>query len=150
MKVINGLDALKAELNQLLGISEWHTITQEQINKFAEATSDYQWIHVDEEKAKFTPFKSTIAHGFLTLSLAPMFMEKIFKVEKVKMGINYGLNKVRFPSPVPVNSKIRMKAELSEFTEVTGGAQIVTTLTFEIEGQEKPVCVAETLTRFYA
>lgn len=151
MKVINGLAELKALVGQEIGVTEWYQVTQEQINKFAEATGDHQWIHVDMEKAKmFSPFKTTIAHGFLTLSLSPMFMEQLFKVEGVKMGVNYGTNKVRFMSPVPSGGKVRMRATLAEFQEIEGGGQIVMNLTFEIEGQEKPACVAEALSRFYA
>lgn len=150
MKVFKSLDELKALVGQEVGVTEWEEVTQEQINMFAEATGDHQWIHVDIEKAKqFSPFGGPIAHGFLTLSLGPKLMDKLYKVEGLKMGVNYGLNKVRFPSPVPSGAKVRMRATLDEMTDVTGGMQAQMTLTFEVEGGEKPVCVAQQLMRFY-
>jgi len=150
MVTINGLEGLKSYVGKELGVTDWQTITQEQINAFAEATGDHQWIHVDIEKAKkFSPFGGPVAHGFLTLSLSPMLMEKIFKVENVKMGVNYGLNKVRFTNPVPAGANIRMRATLASIEEIPGGAQATMNVVYEIEGQEKPACVAEQLSRFY-
>jgi acyl dehydratase len=149
MRVFNGVDELKAAVGQTLGSSDWLTIDQKQIDTFAEATGDHQWIHVDTEKAKDGPFGTTIAHGFLTLSLAPIFSWQVYKVENVKMGINYGLNKVRFTAPVPVNSRVRGTFELADVSDVPGGVQVTNKVTIELEGSEKPACVAETLTRLY-
>jgi acyl dehydratase len=149
MRVFNGVDELKAAVGQTLGSSDWFTIDQKQIDTFAEATGDHQWIHVDTEKAKDGPFGTTIAHGFLTLSLTPIFSWQVYKVENVKMGINYGLNKVRFTAPVPVNSRVRGTFELADVSDVPGGVQVVNKVTIELEGSEKPACIAETLTRLY-
>jgi acyl dehydratase len=151
MRTINGITELKTLVGQELGVSDWLTISQTQINAFAEATGDHQWIHTQPEMAKeFSPFKTTIAHGFLTLSLLPMLMDKIWQVKGIKMGINYGTNKVRFPSPVLVDSQIRLKAMLSSLEEIDANSvQTMVTATFEREGGEKPVCVAEFLMRFY-
>jgi acyl dehydratase len=151
MKIIQGLAELKTLVGQELGTSDWLTIPQTQINAFAEATGDHQWIHTQPEMAKqYSPFKTTIAHGFLTLSLLPMLMDKIWQVQGIKMGINYGTNKVRFPAPVPVDSQIRLRAVLSSLEELDANSvQTMVTATFEREGGEKPVCVAEFLMRFY-
>ena len=149
MRVFNGADELKAAVGEQLGASDWVTVDQKQIDTFAEATGDHQWIHVDVEKAKAGPFGGTIAHGYLTLSLLPVFSAQIYKIENVKMGINYGLNKVRFTSPVPVNSRLRGSFELLEVSEVQGGVQVVNKVTVEIEGNERPACVAEWVTRVY-
>ena len=130
-----------------LGYSAWHEITQEQVNAFADATGDHQWIHVDPERAAAGPFGTTIAHGYLTLSLLPALLGDRLRVEGVRMAVNYGLNRVRFPAPVPVGSRVR--AELLEVTEVSGGVQVVARVTVEREGGDKPVCVAETVTRLY-
>ena len=144
-----------ADLESKLGtetfVSDWLTITQERINQFADATGDWQWIHVDPEKAKHSPFGKTIAHGFLTLSLIPYLAgASSASYEGVKMGINYGLNKVRFPHPVPVGSNVRARVELQSFREVKGnGLHIVRKVTVELEGAPKPACVAETVTRIY-
>jgi acyl dehydratase len=146
---IDGIDGLKAMVGQHLGYSEWHEVTQEQVNLFADATGDHQWIHVDVERAKSGPFGGPIAHGYLTLSLAPMLLAEIQHVDGVAMGVNYGLNKLRFPSPVPVGSKVRAGAELAAVEDVAGGVQVTMTATFEIEGGTKPVCVAEILFRYY-
>ncbi|MBT30482.1 MAG: acyl dehydratase [Thalassobius sp.] len=146
MVIINGLDDIENYLGKEIGMSPWHKVTQEQINKFAEATGDFQWIHTDAERCKLeSPFKTTIAHGYLTLSMAPHFMEQIFKVENVSMGINYGLNKVRFTSHVPVNSNLRLRVKLTELLRKEYTAKMTLKLTFEIEGQDKAVCVAESL-----
>ncbi|MDQ2754746.1 MAG: MaoC family dehydratase [Actinomycetota bacterium] len=146
---IDGISGLRAKVGEHLGYSEWHEITQAQVNLFADATDDHQWIHVDVERAKDGPFGGPIAHGYLTLSLAPALLAEIMTVKGVAMGVNYGLNKVRFPSPVPVGSKLRAGAELANVEDVAGGVQITETVTFEIEGGTKPVCVAEALFRFY-
>ena len=147
---ISGLDDLKARVGQHLGYSDWLEVTQERVNQFAEATGDHQWIHVDVERAKGGPFGGPIAHGFLTLSLAPALLKDVWVMEGAKMGVNYGLNKVRFPSPVPVGSKVRAGAKLAEVSEVGGGgAQLVLEATFEIEGSDKPACVAELVFRYY-
>ncbi len=139
------LDEFRGAVGTELGVSEWHTITQEQINKFADATGDHQWIHVDPAKAKDGPFGTTIAHGYLTLSLLPMLADEIYEVQSLKMGVNYGANKVRFPSPVPVNSRIRASARLIEINEISIGAQATIQFTIEREGGEKPVCIAEVI-----
>ena len=147
---IDGISGLTERIGDHLGYSEWREITQEQVNLFADATGDHQWIHVDVERAKAGPFGGPIAHGYLTLSLAPALLDEILHVSGVSMGINYGLNKLRVPSPVPVGSKIRAGATLAGVEEVSGGAQVTLTVTFEIEGGTKPVCVAEVLFRYYS
>ena len=150
MLTLNGIDEVKAHVGKELGTSRWHEVTQEEINRFADATGDHQWIHVDLERAKQTPFGGTIAHGYYTLSLAPMFSYEMFSIEGVAFGVNYGLNKVRFPAPLPVGSKVRMRASIASVEDIPGGAQIATDLIFEREGGDKPVCVAEALARVYA
>ncbi len=147
---IDGIDGLKAAVGQHLGYSDYVEITQEQVNLFADATGDHQWIHVDVERAKAGPFGAPIAHGYLTLSLSPALLPQILRVTGVAMGVNYGTNKVRFPSPVPVGSKLRLGASLLSVEDVAGGAQIAMELTFEVEGAPKPSCVAEVLFRYYA
>jgi len=145
MKTFNGLDELEQAIGRHLGHSGWHTITQEQINLFADATGDHQWIHTDPEKAAAGPFGGTIAHGYLTLSLIPMLVWQIYKVDGLKMGVNYGSDKVRFPAPVPVGSRVRAGAELVELKRGDNGAQATVRVTIEIEGGDKPACVAEVL-----
>lgn len=136
-------------VGQHLGHGPWLEVTQERINDFAEATGDHQWIHIDPEKAKTdSPYGTTIAHGYLTLSITNMYMSKILQVQNISMGINYGVNKVRFPSPVLVGSKIRVGAELASAEEIKGGVQACIKITVEVEGQEKPACVAESLSRY--
>jgi len=147
---IDGIDGLKAYVGQHLGYSEYVDITQEQVNLFADATGDHQWIHVDVERAKAGPFGGPIAHGYLTLSLGPSLMPQIFRVTGVAMGVNYGTNKVRFPAPVPVGARLRLGATLLSVEDVAGGAQMAIELVFEVEGAAKPSCVAEVLTRYYA
>jgi len=149
MCVFNSIDELAAAKGEHLGHSDWHEITQEQVNLFADATGDHQWIHVDPERAKDTPFGGTIAHGYYTLSLAPKLSEEAYKMDGFALALNYGLNKVRFPAPVPVDSKVRMRAKLAEIEEIAGGAQMIVELTFEREGGEKPVCVAQSVVRVY-
>lgn len=146
---LTGLDEVRAHVGQELGTSPWHEVTQEAIDAFADVTGDHQWIHVDPERAKDTPFGGTIAHGYYTLSLAPMFSYEMFALDGFAFGVNYGLNRVRFPAPLPVGAKVRMRALLKEVQEIPGGAQIAVELTFETEGGAKPVCVAEALSRVY-
>jgi acyl dehydratase len=146
---IDGVQGLKAKLGEHLGYSDWLEITQDRVNQFAEATGDHQWIHVDVEKAKQGPFGGPIAHGYLTLSLLPMMLGKTVQVGGFAMGVNYGLNKLRFPSPVPVGSKLRVGAKLVNLEEVAGGVQLTYECTFEVEGAAKPACVAEVLFRYY-
>jgi acyl dehydratase len=141
------IDDLKPGLE--LGPSEWQEVRQERVNLFAEATGDYQWIHVDQERAAEGPFGGTIAHGYLTLSLLPEAAFGLMPVEDASGAINYGLNKVRFPAPVPVGSRIRTSFRIAEVDEVEGGVQVTTAATVEREGSEKPVCVAETVVRYY-
>jgi acyl dehydratase len=143
------LDELTAAVGTELGASDWHTVTQEQVNLFAEATGDHQWIHVDPERAKEGPFGGTIAHGYLTLSLIPLLAKECYSVGGVRMAVNYGSDKVRFPSPVPVGTPVRATAELLSVTEVSGGRQAVVRFTIVSEASTKPHCVAETITRFY-
>jgi acyl dehydratase len=150
MKTFASVDDLQAAIGQHLGYSDWHVVDQHRIDEFAEATGDHQWIHVDPEKAKAGPFGTTIAHGYLTLSLIPWLMSEVVAYEGVKMGINYGANKVRFPAPVRVDSRVRAGAEIAGVEDVgNGGVQIVTRVTIEVDGQEKPSCVAETVGRMY-
>jgi acyl dehydratase len=149
MLTLNGLDEVKAYVGKELGVSDWHEVTQEKVNAFAEVTGDDQWIHVDIERAKETPFGGTIAHGYYTLSLGPRFSYDMYKFEGFAFALNYGLNRVRFPAPMKVGGKVRMRAKLASVEDIAGGAQLMTELTFEAEGGEKPVCVAETLVRVY-
>jgi acyl dehydratase len=146
---LNGIDDIKARTGQELGVSDWLVVTQETIDRFADVTGDHQWIHVDPERAKETPFGGTIAHGYLTLSLAPRFSYEIYTIEGVAFALNYGLNRVRFVSPLPVDSRVRMRAAIASVEDIPGGVQLANRLTFEREGGEKPVCVAESLTRLY-
>nr|MDT0666070.1 MaoC family dehydratase [Micromonospora sp. DSM 115978] len=147
---VDGIEGVKAIAGQEWGSSGWHQITQEQVNTFADATGDHQWIHIDVEKAKDGPFKTTIAHGFLTLSLIPVLYAEVVTVTNISMALNYGLNKVRFPSPVPVGSKVRAHVKNLTVEDVSGGIQITNQVTIELEGGTKPVCVAEFLSRYYA
>jgi acyl dehydratase len=146
---VNGIEELKGYVGKELGTSSWFEVTQERINTFADATDDHQWIHVDIERAKSGPFGGPIAHGFLTLSLLIPMFDEVLQVDGVAMGVNYGLNKVRFPAPVPAGSRIRMTATLAEFEEITGGAQAVVDCVIEVDGGTKPVCVAQPVYRFY-
>ena len=149
MLTLHGLDEVKAYVGQELGVSDWYEVTQKEINAFADVTGDHQWIHVDPERAKETPFGGTIAHGFFVLSLGPGFSYAMYTFEGFAFALNYGLNRVRFVSPMPVDGKVRMRAKLVSVDDVPGGAQLMTELTFEREGGEKPVCVAEQLVRVY-
>ena len=149
MRTFASLQDLQAAVGEELGSSDWLEIDQERINQFAEATGDHQWIHTDPEKAASGPFGTTIAHGYLTLSLLPKLTWEIYEVQGISGALNYGLNKVRFPSPVPVGSKVRATAVLTSFEEVPGGGQAIVTCTIETEGGSKPACVAETIVRFF-
>src|SRR5690349_25160152 len=144
-RVFNGVESVKAAVGEHLGYSDWLEITQERVNTFAEATGDHQWIHVDVERAKDGPFGGTIAHGYLTLSLIPQFSPELFRLETPGARLNYGVNKVRFPNPVRVGSRIRASAQIVEASDVPAGKQMVTRYTIEIEGESKPACVAETV-----
>jgi acyl dehydratase len=151
MPLTTDITELQDRVGEHLGWSDWREITQERVNQFADATDDHQWIHVDRERAASeSPFGGTIAHGYLTLALVAPTLGELIHVDGVRMGINYGLDRVRFPAPVPVGSRIRAGAELVEVTEVPGGVQSKLNVTFEIENGEKPACVAEVLVRHYA
>ncbi len=150
MKTFQTLSDLAACTGQEVAVSDWLTITQQQVNLFADATGDHQWIHVDPERAAAGPFGGTIAHGFLTLSLLPKFFESSFEIIESRMGVNYGLNKVRFMAPVPVGSRLRARMTLLSAEPIEGnGLQMAWEVTVEREGAAKPVCVAESLVRRY-
>ena len=150
MKTFQTLSDLAACTGQEVAVSDWLTITQQQVNLFADATGDHQWIHVDPERAAAGPFGGTIAHGFLTLSLLPKFFESSFEIIESRMGVNYGLNKVRFMAPVPVGSRLRARMTLLSAEPIEGnGLQMAWNVTVEREGADKPVCVAETVARYY-
>ncbi len=140
---------LKSALGEHLGYSEWLEMTQDRIDKFADATGDHQWIHVDPERAKAGPFGACIAHGYLTLSLVNLFLPQIVDVQGISMGVNYGSDRLRFPAPVPVGSRIRGGCELIQVEEVKGGVQATIRVTVEVEGQDRPACVVETISRYY-
>lgn len=140
---------LLENVGKQLGASEWLTIDQQRINLFADATGDHQWIHVDPERAKDGPFGACIAHGYLSLSLVNMFLPQIVDVQGIKMGVNYGCDKVRFPAPVPVGSRLRGVGELIAAEEVKGGVQAVIRVTVEIENGDRPACVIDTISRYY-
>jgi acyl dehydratase len=150
MRTFASLAEFTAAVGTELGSSEWHTVDQKQVDLFAEATGDHQWIHVDPERAASGPFGTTIAHGYLTLSLIPALAQECYSVQGIGMAVNYGSNKVRFPAPVPVGSTVRATAELVSADEVTGGVQAVVRFTIAGPDGGKPYCVAETVTRFYA
>ena len=143
------MDELADLVGSELGVSDWQVVTQDQVNLFADATGDHQWIHVDPERARSGPFGQTIAHGFLTLALQPALLHDLALVDGYRLAVNYGLNRVRFPAPVPVGARIRARAILKAAEAVAGGTQVVLESTVEVEGQDKPGCVAETVTRYY-
>ena len=147
---INGIEGVKEQAGNHLGYSGWHEVTQEQVNTFADATGDHQWIHVDVERAKQGPFGGPIAHGYLTLSLGPLLIPQIVRVEGVALTVNYGLNRVRFPAPLPVGVRWRGGGAPSEVCEIAGGLQVKLRLTVEVERSEKPAVVADSLIRVYA
>ena len=147
---IEGIDGLKAKVGEHLGYSDWLEVTQDQVNRFADATGDHQWIHVDPERAtRESPFGGPIAHGYLTMSLGPMLAPQIYRVEGIKMAVNYGCGKVRFPSPVPVGSRVRAGATLESATPFEGGIQMNLGVTVELEGGTKPAMVATVVYRRY-
>lgn len=146
---VASLVSLKERVGQELALGEWLTVDQAMIDKFADATGDHQWIHIDRERAAKGPFGTTIAHGFLTLSLLPRLAASALEVDDVRMGVNYGLNRVRFPAPVPSGSRIRARLKLLSYEPLDGGAQLVMEVTMERDGSDKPVCVAETVSRRY-
>ena len=150
MITINGIDGLKAHVGEELGVSGWDDVTQAKVDAFADATGDHQWIHVDPERARATPFGGTIAHGYYTLSLAPRFLDELLRVEGMAFMVNYGLNKLRFPAVLPVGDRVRMRLRLAAVDDASGGVMLTTELTFEREGGDKPVCVAESLMLAYA
>ena len=147
--IADGIAGIQELIGQPLGPTDWYTVTQEQVNLFADATDDHQWIHVDPERAKAGPFGGPIAHGFLTLSLIVHFMPELVEVSGISMAVNYGLDKVRFPSPVAVGSRIRATAVIDAADEIAGGAQTTMTVTIETEGGTKPACVAAFVSRYY-
>jgi len=150
--LIEGTAQWRARVGQDLGASDWHEVTQERVNQFAEATGDHQFVHVDPERAKReSPFGGTIAHGYLTLALGPLLLRDVLQLAGFRMGINYGLNRLRFPAPLRVGARLRLRAHCQAVEEVDRGAgiQVALKLTFEAEGGDKPVCVAEALFRYY-
>jgi acyl dehydratase len=147
--VITGLDGLEARVGQSVGVSDWKTVEQDEITTFAKLTGDEQWIHVDPERAASGPFGTTVQHGFLTLGMATGLLWQVCVVEGFGVILNYGLNKVRFPSPLPVGSRIRMHVDVAEVKPLDGGAEVVWHLTYEIEGKPKPCCVADLVFRYY-
>jgi acyl dehydratase len=149
MLTLTGVDEIRAHVGRELGVSDWHEVTQDSVSEFAEVTGDDYWIHIDPERAAETPFGGTIAHGYYTLSLGPMFTYAMFALEGFSLGVNYGVNRVRFPAPMPVGGRVRMRAKLLSAEEVPGGLQLTVEQTFEREGSEKPVCVAEALMRVF-
>jgi acyl dehydratase len=147
--IVNGVDAFHDLVGQQIGYTEWEPVTQERVNTFADATDDHQWIHVDPERAKDGPFGGAIAHGYLTLSLAPVLLNKVLRVDQMKFGINYGANKVRFPSPVLVGSDLRMGVTVASVEDVDGGVQVTFDLVMELRDMPKPACVAQVVYRYY-
>jgi len=143
------VDEFHTLVGKQIGYSEWEAVTQQRVNLFADATDDHQWIHVDPERAKDGPFGGPIAHGYLTLSLAPVLLNRVLTVEKMTFGVNYGCNKVRFPSPVPVGADLRMGVTVAEVEEVGGGVQVTFDLVFEVKDAPKPACVAQVVYRYF-
>lgn len=148
MRVFESLDDLRLAAGTELGTSQWHTITQQQIDAFADATGDHQWIHIDAERAAAGPFGTTIAHGFLSLSLTPMLLHEIYEVRGVRIAINYGANRVRFPAPLPSGSEVRARARMETADDVPGGIQVITHVEIELRDGDKPCCVADLVSRF--
>ena len=149
MKIFRSYSEVAACIGQEVSVTDWIEVTQAQIDLFADATGDHQWIHIDPSRAAQGPFGSTIAHGFLTLSLLPMFFQRTIVMRDVKMGVNYGLNRVRFMAPVRVGSRLRGHFKLLAFDGLEGGAQLVTEATLELQGSAKPACVAESVSRHF-
>ncbi|MER7889855.1 MaoC family dehydratase [Micromonospora sp. NPDC094482] len=149
MRTFASIDELAAAVGETVGPGPWQTVDQSRVDLFADATDDHQWIHVDPRRAAAGPFGGTIAHGYLTLSLLPALVGRLYRVEGVGMGVNYGLNRVRFPAPVRVGSAVRASATIAEVSSVDGGVQVVTAVTVESDAGGKPACVAETVSRLY-
>ncbi|MEO9223808.1 MAG: MaoC family dehydratase [Acidimicrobiales bacterium] len=148
--VLNGIDELKANIGNHMGYSPWIEVTQDVVNQFADATGDHQWIHVDVERAKAeSPFGGPIAHGYLTLALGPRLLPETVRITGFKLGVNYGADRLRFPSPVPVGAKLRLGAEIKDVEDVSGGVQVRMLMTFEVEGASKPSCIVEALYRYF-
>ncbi len=143
MRRFQGLTEAESAVGQPLGHSEWHEITQAEISQFADATHDHYWIHSDPERAATGPFGGTIAHGFLTLSHVPLFIQEVYTIDGLRLTLNYGLNRVRFPAPTPVGSRVRGVVEIAAVERVDGGAKVVSKVVVEVEGSDRPVCVAE-------
>jgi acyl dehydratase len=149
MTTITGMEELRAAEGTELGVTDWQEVTQEEVDAFADATGDRQWIHVEPERAAQTPFGGTIAHGLYTLSIAPVLTSSLLSFDGFAFALNYGYNRVRFPAPLPVGARVRLRATLAAVEVIPGGAQITIVQTFEREGSDKPVCVAESLARVY-
>ena len=147
---VEGIEAFRGLVGQHLGYSDWVGVDQERIDRFADATGDHQWIHVDRERAKAGPFGTTIAHGYLTLSLVPMLLSQVVRVEGVAFGVNYGCNRVRFPAPVPAGSDVRLGAALASVEDVAGGVQVAIDVTVEVRDAPKPSCAAQVVLRYYS
>jgi acyl dehydratase len=150
MRVLNGVDEVRAAVGQHLGFSDYRGVEQADVDAFAALTGDDQWIHVDVEQARLGPFGGTIAHGLFTLSLGPKLARSVYRIDGMKMGVNYGYDKIRFPSPVRVGAKVRLGVTLAAVTEVPGGLQLTMNFVWEVEGGAKPACVAEMLLRYSA
>ena len=149
MLVIKAIDELRSRLGQEVGVSEWHAVTQADVDRFADVTGDHQWIHVDVDAARSGPFHGTIAHGFYTLSLIPMLSEQVLSLKSFGFAVNYGLNRVRFPAPLPVGSRVRLRLSIEAIEPRPGSTDITLLSSFECEGQDKPVCVAESVVRVF-
>ncbi len=149
MQTIDSIEALRTSVGRHLGYSDWVAIDQDRVDRFADATGDHQWIHVDVERARAGPFGTTIAHGYLTLSLVPWLLAQVVRVEGVTFAVNYGCNKVRFPAPVPVGSDVRLGAAVASVEDVDGGVQVVLDVTVECSGAAKPSCAAQVVYRYY-
>ncbi|MET7876240.1 MaoC family dehydratase [Micromonospora profundi] len=149
MRVFTSLDELATAVGESIGPGPWQPIEQSRVDLFADATDDHQWIHVDPARAASGPFGGTIAHGYLTLSLLPTLAGQLYRVEGIAMGVNYGLNRVRFPAPLRVGASVRATATIADVSPVSGGVQLVATVAVETDGGGKPVCVAETISRLY-
>jgi acyl dehydratase len=147
---VHGIEEFHKLAGEHIGWSDWHVIDQQRVNLFADATGDHQWIHVDPERAATGPFGGAIAHGYLTLSLAPVLLGEVLKVEGMTFGVNYGCNKVRFPAPVKVGAKLHLGATVASVEDVTGGVQVTLDLTLETEGAQKPSCVAQVVYRYFS
>jgi acyl dehydratase len=150
MRVLNGVDEVRAAVGQHLGFSDYLVVDQQDVDAFAELTGDDQWIHVDVERASRAPFGGTIAHGLFTLSLGPRLARSVYRIDGMRMGVNYGYDKIRFPAPVRVGAKVRLGVTLASVTEVPGGLQLALNFVWEVEGGAKPACVAEMLLRYSA